>query len=147
MVQLASGPFFIGSLETDVTEADHGYYFDLQLYVPSFQDCLNFIHHGKVNVHRDAVICTVDETEIQTGHCFIKLSEETYETLLSELHDVEDLLPEGEGCDEASEEESDKESNSNLLVEARPLRTLFGRMVLMPNRFDPQLCGCLFFSR
>ena len=68
-----SGPFFIGSLETDVTEDDHESYFDLQFYVPSFQDRSNFIHHRKVNVHRDAVICTVDETEIQTGYCFIKL--------------------------------------------------------------------------
>ena len=67
-------------------------------------------------MHRDAVICTVDETKIQTGHCFIKLSEE-------------DLLPEGESCEEASEEESDEENNSNVLVEARPLRTLSGRMV------------------
>ena len=51
------------------------------------------------------MICTVDETEIQTGHCFIKLSEETYETLLSELNCFEDLLPEGEGCEEASEKD------------------------------------------
>ena len=131
-----SGPFFIGSLETDVTEDDHESYFDLQFYVPSFQDCLNFIHHRKVNVHRDAVICTVDETEIQTGYCFIKLLEETYETLSSELHDVEDLLPEGEGCEEASEEESDEERTSNALVEARPLGTLCGRMVFRPNRLD-----------
>ena len=82
------------------------------------------------------MICTVDETEIQTGHCFIKLSEETYETLLSELNCFEDLLPEGEGCEEASEKESDKESNSNVLVEARPLRTLSGRMVFRPNGLD-----------
>ena len=109
-----SSPFFIGSLETDVTEDDHESYFDLQFYVPSFKDCLNFIHHRKVNVHCDAVICTVDKTEIQTGYCFIKLSEETYETLLSELHNVEDILPEGEGCEEASEEESDEERNSNV---------------------------------
>ena len=60
-----SGPFFIGSLKTDFTKHDYESYFDLQFYVPSFEDCLNFIHHGKVNVHRDAVICTVDETEIQ----------------------------------------------------------------------------------
>ena len=91
----ASGPFFIGSLETDVTVDDHESYFDFQLCVSSFQDCLNFIHHGKVNVPRDTVICTIDETEIQAGHCFIKLSEETYETLLSELNYFEDLLPEG----------------------------------------------------
>ena len=109
-----SGPFFIGSLETDVTEDDHESYFDLQFYVPSFQDCLNFIHHRKVNVHRDAVICTVDETEIQTGYCFIKLSQETYETLLSELHDVENLLPEGKGSEEASEEKSDEGRHSNV---------------------------------
>ena len=87
-------------------------------------------------MHLDAVICTVNETEIQTGHCFIKLSEETYETLLSELHHVEGLLPEGEGCEEASEEESDGERNSNVLVEARPLGTLCGRMVFRPNRLD-----------
>ena len=58
----ASGPFFIGTLEIDITENDHESYFDLQLSVPSFQDCLNFIYHGKVNVHRDEVICTVNET-------------------------------------------------------------------------------------
>ena len=74
----ANGPLFIGSLQTDVTEDDHESYFGLQLYVPSFYDCLNFIHQGKVSVPRDTVICTVDETEIQTEHCFIKLSEETY---------------------------------------------------------------------
>ena len=88
-------------------------------------------------MHRDAVICTVDETEIQdTGYCFIKLSEETYETLLSELHDIEDLLPEGEGCEEACEEESDEERSSNVLAEARTLGTLCGRMVFRPNRLD-----------
>ena len=30
---------------------------------------------------------------------------------LNELHDFEDLLPEGEDCEEASENESDEESN------------------------------------
>ena len=66
-----SGPFFIGSLESDVTEDDHESYFDLQFYVPSFQDCLKFIHHRKVNVHRDAVICTVDETELDTNRILL----------------------------------------------------------------------------
>ena len=55
---------------------------------------------------------------------------------LSELHDFEDLLPEGEDCEEASENESDEESNSNVLVEARPLRTLSGRIEFRPNRLD-----------
>lgn len=87
-------------------------------------------------MHRDAVFCTVDETEIETGRCNIKLSEEAYETLLSELHDVEDLLPEGESCEEASDEEMDEENNSNVLVEARPLRTSSGRMVFRLNRLD-----------
>ena len=141
----ANGPFFIGSLQTDVIEDDHESYFDFQLYVPSFQDCLNFIHQGKVNVPCDAVICTVDETEIQAGHCFIKLSEETYETLLSELHDFEDLLPEGEDCEEASEKESDEESNSIVLVEARPLQTLSGTMVFRPNRLESK--GPVIWSR
>ena len=74
-----SGPFFVGSLNTDVSDDDHESYFDLKLYVTSFEDCLNFIHHGKVNVHRDAVICTVDERETQIGDSFIELSEEAYE--------------------------------------------------------------------
>ena len=131
-----SGPFFVGSLNTDVSDDDHESYFDLKLYVPSFEDCLNFIHHGKVNVHRDAVICTVDKRETQIGDSVIKLSEEAYETLLSELKDVEDLLPEGESCDEASDEESDEENASNLLVETTPFRTLSGRIVSRPNRLD-----------
>ena len=53
-----SDPFFVGSLNTDGSDDDHESYFDLKLCVPSFEDCLNFIHHGKVNMHHDAVICT-----------------------------------------------------------------------------------------
>ena len=56
-------PFSWEASKLKSLQDDHESYFDLQLYVPSFQDCLNFIHHGKVNVHRDAVICTVDETD------------------------------------------------------------------------------------
>ena len=41
----ASDSFFIGSLETDVTEIGHESYFDFKLHVPSVQDCLNFIRH------------------------------------------------------------------------------------------------------
>ena len=54
--------------------------------------------------------------------------------MLTGLQDVEGLLPEGEGCEEASKEESDEERNSNVLVEARPLETLCGRMVFRSNR-------------
>ena len=42
-----SGPFFVGSLNTDVSDDDHESYFDLKLYVPSFEDCLNFIHRPR----------------------------------------------------------------------------------------------------
>ena len=42
--------------------------------------------------------------------------------MFTELHDVEGLLPEGESCDEASDEEWDEENASNVLVETRPLR-------------------------
>ena len=41
----------------------------------------------------------VDEKALQKGEDFIKLSEEFFEQLLSELHDVADLLPERESCD------------------------------------------------
>ena len=64
--------------------------------------------------------------------------------MLSELHDVEDLLPEGEDCEEASKEESDEERNSNGLVEARPLGTICGRIVFRPNRLDLTLWEFVF---
>ena len=77
--------------------------------------------------------------QIQTRYCFIKLSEETYETLLSELHHVEDLLRECEGCEEASEEELDEERNSNVLVEARPL----GTVIMWQNGVQAESLGPL----
>ena len=71
--------------------------------MPTFEDCLHFIHHKKCNIHRDAVISIADEKALQKGENFITLSEELYEQFLSELHDIADLLPEGESCDSDDE--------------------------------------------
>ena len=53
-----------------------------------------------------------------------------YKQILSELHDIADLLPEGESCD------SDDESNE----EYTPVQTSSGRRVMTPvippNRLD-----------
>ena len=119
-------PFFIGCVETDVTDNDENSYFDIQIYVPTFEDCLHFIYHKKCNVHRDAVISIADEKALQKGEDFIKLSEELYEQFLNELHDIADLLPEGESCD--SDDESDEEYT--------PVQTSSGRRVIPPNRLD-----------
>ncbi|KAL9976772.1 hypothetical protein ACROYT_G014102 [Oculina patagonica] len=121
-----NGPFFIGCVETDVTDNDEDSYFDIQIYVPTFDDCLHFTHHKKCNVHRDAVVSIADENAFQKGEDFIKLSEELYEQLLNELHDIADILPECESCD--SDDESDKEYT--------PVQTSSGRRVVPPNRLD-----------
>lgn len=55
---------------------------------------------------------------------------------MRELHDIEDLLPEGESCDEVSDEESEEENASNLLIETTPLWTSSGRMVFRPSRLE-----------
>lgn len=69
--------------------------------MPTCEDCLHFIYL------KDAVISIADEKALRKGENFIKLSEELYEQFLSELHDIADLLPEGESCD--SDDESDEE--------------------------------------
>ena len=94
--------------------------------MPTFEDCLHFIHHKKCNIHRDAVISIADEKALLKGENFITLSEELYEQFLSELHDIADLLPEGESCD--SDDESDEEYT--------PVQTSSGRIVIPPNRLD-----------
>ena len=71
-----NGPFFIGCVETDVADNDENSYFDIQIYVPTFEDCLHFIYHKKRNVHHNAVISIADEKALQKGEDFIKLSEE-----------------------------------------------------------------------
>lgn len=117
-----NGPFFTGCVETDVTDNDEDSYFDIQIYVPAFEDCLP----QKCNVHHDAVISIADEKALQKGEDFIKLCEESYEQLLSEFHDTVDLLPEGESCD--SDDESDEEYT--------PVQTSSGRRVIPPNCLD-----------
>ena len=87
---------------------------------------LHFIYHKKCNVHRDAVISIADEKALQKGENFINLAEELYEQFLSELHDIADLLPEGESCD--SDDKSDEEYT--------PVQTSSGRRVIPPNRLD-----------
>ena len=113
-------------MSKDVADNDENSYFDIQIYVPTFEDCLHFIYHKKSNVHRDAVISIADEKALQKGEDFIKFSEELYEQCLSELHDIADLLPEGESCD--SDDESDEEYT--------PVQTSSGRRVIPPNRLD-----------
>ena len=61
---------------------------------------------------------------------------EFYGTLLSDLHDVVDLLPEGESCEETSNQESEEENATQVSTETRPVRTLHGKTVIRPNRLD-----------
>jgi hypothetical protein len=91
-----NGPFFIGSVITNVTDEEHASYFDIEVYVSSFEDCLQSTSHGNVKVHRDAVLGTVNAGHFTKKGSSVKLSEMAYETFLTKLNDIEDLLPEGE---------------------------------------------------
>ena len=60
-----NGPFFIGCVELDVNDNDENSYFDIQIYMLTFEDCLHFIYHKKCNVHHDAVISIAGEMALQ----------------------------------------------------------------------------------
>ena len=51
------GPFFVGSILTDVSDKElNSLSCEIQLFVPSFEDCLLFRLHGRVSIHRDGIV-------------------------------------------------------------------------------------------
>ena len=51
------GHFFVGSILTDVSDKElNSLSCEIQLFVPSFEDCLLFRLHGRVSIHRDGVV-------------------------------------------------------------------------------------------
>lgn len=135
-----SGPFFVGVVISDVPEDEHSPCFDIKLFVPTFEDCLEFQFHGDVNIHRDNVLRIVDSNDFEQQSTSLKLSEKFYEELLNDLRNVEDLLPEAQDSRSSDEEfqESDDE-HINVYVESTPIlpmRTSSGRTVVRPNRLD-----------
>ena len=51
------GPFFVESILTDVSDKKlNSLSCEIQLFVPSFEDCLLFRLHGRVSIHRDGIV-------------------------------------------------------------------------------------------
>ena len=51
------GPFFVGSILTDVSDKElNSLSCEIQLFVPSFEDCLLFRLHGRISIHRDDIV-------------------------------------------------------------------------------------------
>ena len=98
-------------------------------------NCLDFVEHWVVNVHRDAIVCPVAISDFQRGEDFIKLSEDFYETLLMMLNDVDDFTPEGE-ADLGSEDELDDATAAIVFAASWPMQTSSGRTVNRPVRFQ-----------
>ena len=134
----ASSSFFVGTV-IDVVTVDNSHehtqwFFNVTLFTASTDNCLNFVEHGVVNGHRDAIVCPVAISDFQRGEDFIKLSEDFYEILLMKLNDVDDFTPEGE-ADFGSEDESDA---AIAFAASRPTQTSSGRTVNRPVRFQGQ---------
>ena len=69
----------------------HNPFLNVTLFTASTDNCLNFVEHGVVNVHRDAIVCPVAISDSKRREDFIKLSE----ILLMKFYDVDDFTPEG----------------------------------------------------
>ena len=106
------GPFFVGSILTDVSDKELNSLCQIQLFAPSFEDCLLFRLHERVSIHRDGIVGKVEEGHFQRETNVLKLSEASYETFLRYQNDIEDLLPERgvESCDEDSDQDSEDDS-------------------------------------
>ena len=104
------------------------------MFTVSTDNCLDFVEHGVVNVHRDAIVCPVAISDFQRGDDFTKLSKDFCEILLMKLNDV-DFTPEGEAV-LGSEDEFDDEKAAIVFAASRPMQTSSGRTVNWPVRFQ-----------
>ena len=124
-------PFFLGVVTADVPDDEHSPCFNVKLFVPTFEDCLEFKYYEDVNVHRDSILRIVDANDFDQQQGSVKLSENYYEELINNIRNVEDLLP------EVQESQSDKDDEDvGVYVESTPMRTSSGRTVVRPNRLD-----------
>jgi len=69
------GPFLVGTVEADISDEEQTNFCDVQLFVPSFKDCLLFTLKGKALIHRDAIAGKVNVGHFQRGDNFVKLTE------------------------------------------------------------------------
>ena len=118
-----NGPFFIGCVELDVNDNDENSYFDIQIYMLTFEDCLHLIYHKKCNVHRDAVISIADEMALQKRREF---HNRVIWTIFKRTAPYRRPFAWRWSCD--SNDKSDKEYT--------PVQTSSDRRVIPPNRLD-----------
>ena len=69
------GPFFLGIVEADVSDEEQTDFCNVQLFVPSLEDCLLFTLKERERIHRDAIAGKVDEGYFERGDNFVKLTE------------------------------------------------------------------------
>ena len=110
------GPFFVGSILTDVNDKQHNSLCEIQLVVLSIEDCLLLRLHGRVSIHRDGIVGKVGEGHFQRETNVLKLSEASYETFLRYQNDIEYLLPKRdvESCEEDSDQDSEDDSPADV---------------------------------
>lgn len=55
-----NGPFCLGIVTSDVPKDDHNPHLEIELYVPSFQNCMEFNLQDVTTVHQDAIFTSLD---------------------------------------------------------------------------------------
>lgn len=78
----------------------------------------------------------MDEGHFERGYNFVKLTEMSYKTSLRCQNDMENLLPEKGSCEEASDFDSEDESQAEVVFGRMPLCTSSGRSVIGPDCLD-----------
>ena len=52
MITFVEGPFLVGTVEADISDEEQTDFCDVQLFAPSFEDCLLFTLNGKAKIHK-----------------------------------------------------------------------------------------------
>lgn len=130
-----TGPFLIGNIMVDVTDDElNNPFCDVELFAPSFEDCLQFNFKLQMTIHRDAIVCGVEQEHVKREENSLKLTEMSYDIFLRFLNDVQDVMPEKDSEDETSD--SDDEAHNAIFAAGIPLLTRSGRRINCPNRLD-----------
>ncbi|CAB3977628.1 Hypothetical predicted protein [Paramuricea clavata] len=104
----------------------------VKIYTPSFEDCLTFLVHSTLSVHKDGIAMMVDHVQCSSDK--LQLTDNVYTSITNYLKDSQDLSPEGKNNNRDSDlDESDSE---NVCEDTTPLFTSSGRRSRRPDRLD-----------
>ena len=81
-------------MKQQVEDDDHVANASVEIYTPSFEDCLTFLVHSTLSVHKDGIAMMVDHVQCSSNK--LQLTDNVYTSITNYLKDSQDLSPEGE---------------------------------------------------